>query len=54
MFHQAFKKIDDVFWIGAGCTTELDYMEYARERPREKIAAVLSLNALQTTHEVAS
>ena len=27
MFEQAFKNIDDVLWIEAGCTTELDYTE---------------------------
>ena len=27
MFEQAFKKIDDVLWKDAGCTSELDYTE---------------------------
>src|ERR1019366_325899 len=27
MFEQAFKKIDDVLWKEAGCTTELGYTE---------------------------
>ena len=29
MFEQTFKKIDDVLWKEAGCTTELDYTEQA-------------------------
>lgn len=27
MFEQIFKKIDDVLWKDAGCSSELDYVE---------------------------
>ena len=27
MYEEAFKKIDDIFWKDAGCSSELDYIE---------------------------
>jgi hypothetical protein len=32
MFEQAFKKIDDILWKDAGCTSELDYTEQSSWR----------------------
>ncbi len=32
MFEQVFKKIDDVLWKDAGCTSELDYTEHIDQK----------------------